>query len=90
MYQTKGKTWRDVVDDIFFIGFVIVIIIVVLYGVYSVNMVIREFADTRHNAQMTCIDNGYPDLLSTKNGYYCHKLENGNDVIVSVESLKDG
>lgn len=35
-----------------------------------------------------CIQNGYPNILYANGVRYCHKLENGNDVIVPVNQLE--
>lgn len=41
-----------------------------------------------YKARITCIQNGYPELLKADGIYYCHKLENGNDTIVPVTQLE--
>lgn len=39
-------------------------------------------------ATSVCLASGYPEAVQGYHTWYCHKLENGNDVIIAINQLE--
>lgn len=64
-----------------FLTFLIAIVVALLIFV-----AISQFELTK--ATSVCLAGGYPKAIRGQHTWYCHKLENGNDVIISVNQLE--
>lgn len=81
--MNRFKIWfnRDVGWETIFLLF---LLIIALVGGF---FIIRD-GTASHQAKITCVTKGYPDKLYVGGIWYCHKLENGNDVIVPVSKVE--
>lgn len=64
-----------------------VFLIIILVIVLVVSLVFNPYRE-QIDATYTCIDNGYPEMLKSGNELYCHKVENGTDIIVPVSNFE--
>lgn len=68
---------KDVWPLLLLVGFAILI---------AIGGIVNARANAEAHAQ--CMLHGYPELVEVNHIYFCHKLVDGTDIVIALESLE--